>query len=82
VSAIVITRVIPAAIRIILDLKPQMDMATIRDMRRVNMMKRGRACLLKKSVQQAITSVMAINETDTTITTAVFMKIYWNLGLL
>ena len=75
-------RVMATAVSISLDWNPQIEIVTNRDIRMVNMMNMGRACLLKKSVQQAMTIVTPIKHTDTTTIIAVLANIRWNAALL
>lgn len=71
-------RVIAAAVRIILDLKPQIEIATSIAIKNVNPTKNGRAYLLKRSVQQPMTMDKARRATNTTITVAILMKVNLN----
>jgi hypothetical protein len=75
-------KVMATAVSISLDWNPQMEIVTNRAIRMVKMMNMGRACLLKKSVQQAMTIVTPIKHTDTTVIIAVLTNIRWNVALL
>lgn len=78
VRAIVSPRVIAAAVKIILDLNPQIEIATSIAIKSVKVKKRGRAYFLKKSVQHPITMETARRATDTTIIVAILLKVYLN----
>lgn len=76
--AIVSPRVIAAAVRIILDLKPQIEIATIIAIKNVKATKNGRAYLLKRSVQQPMTMDTASRATETTIIVAMLINVCLN----
>lgn len=70
------------AVRMSLDWKPQIEAATKIDMKKVKIRNRGSACLLKKSVQQAITMLTAIRLTEVITMVTGLRKIDWNVLLL
>jgi hypothetical protein len=72
----------PAAIKTILLLNPQIEIATSNANKRVKTIKIGKAYFLNVSVQHPMTQDKAINKTDRTIIIGVLTKILLNVGLL
>lgn len=73
---------IPAAMRTILLLYPQIDMPTSKANTRVKAINRGRAYFLNCSTQQAMKHERAIRTTDKMIIIGMFTNIFLNNSLL
>lgn len=66
----------------VLDLNPQIDIATKRDIRIVKVMNKGKAYFLKKPVQHPIIIDIANIPTVTTMITGIYSMNLLNAGLL